>query len=153
MLKVSARGAISSFFWILSIASFTACSNEIPNSLVDEALRDERGQIVALGKVGVLQLKIGDCFTNESETVEFVLGIPCSTSRSSKVFATFELPVSEYPGLEKTKTIALTKCFEESLNTPALLDSTKIFSISGYAPDSKSWASDRSVICFATPKS
>ena len=153
MLKVSARGAISSFFWILSIASFTACSNEIPNSLVDEALRDERGQIVALGKVGVLQLKIGDCFPNESETVEFVLGIPCSTSRSSKVFATFELPVSEYPGLEKTKTIALTKCFEESLNTPALLDSTKIFSISGYAPDSKSWASDRSVICFATPKS
>ena len=137
---------------MLSIAMFTACNREIPDSLVDEASRNERGQIESAGRVGVLRLKIGDCFTNEGDTAEFVLGVPCSTPHSAKVFAIFELPVGEYPGLEKTKNIALTKCFDESLNTPELLDVTKLISISGYAPDSSSWASDRSVICFATPK-
>jgi|TARA_B110000438_G_scaffold50287_1_gene50800 hypothetical protein len=137
---------------MLSMASFTACNEEIPASLVDEASRNERGQIQSSGKVGVLRLKIGDCFTNEGDTVEFVLGVPCSEPRSAKVFAIFELPVGDYPGAEKTKNIALMKCFDESLNTPEHLDTTKIISISGYAPDSNSWASDRSVICFATPK-
>ena len=152
MLKVNSRKIISSFFFILTIATVTACSSESPLSLVDEASRNESGQIVAQGKVGVLRLKIGDCFKNESDTVEFVLGVPCSAPRSSKVFAIFELPVGDYPGAEKTKNIALMKCFDESLNTPEHLDITKIISISGYAPDSKSWASDRSVICFSTPK-
>jgi hypothetical protein len=137
---------------MLSIVMFTACNKEISSSLIDEASRNERGQIEAPGEVGVLRLKIGDCFTNEGDSVEFVLGVPCSTPHSAKVFAIFELPVGEYPGLEKTKNIALMKCFDESLNTPELLDVTKIISISGYAPDSNSWANDRSVICFATPK-
>ena len=61
---------------------------------LDETKRDREGKIVQSGDVGVLKIKVGDCYNDvpiiaegETNEVEKVTGVPCSGSHRWEAYA------------------------------------------------------------------
>ncbi|MDH4277038.1 MAG: septum formation family protein [Acidimicrobiia bacterium] len=121
----------------------------------DETSRDETGQIVDAGEVGVNALKLGDCFNDNpvdpgAEVVDVltVQAVPCSEPHDNEVYYLGALPETSYPGEELVDELVLDQCltvfeafagvsYEESR-----LDIGRIF------PSEANWADeDRGYIC------
>ncbi len=123
----------------------------------DETTRDEAGQIIEGGEVGVNALKLGDCFNDtdnpvDTETnavdVSMVEAVPCSEPHDNEVYYLGALPDTPYPGADLVDEVVLDQCltvfeafagisYEESR-----LDIGRIF------PSEANWADqDRGYIC------
>lgn len=121
----------------------------------DETTRNEAGQIVEAGEVGVNALKLGDCFNDnpvDSETevvgVLTVQAVPCSEPHDNEVYYLGALPEAPYPGEDLVDELVLDQCltvFEAFAGVSyqeSRLDIGRIF------PSEANWADeDRGYIC------
>jgi hypothetical protein len=105
------------------------------------------------GPGNVFSLDVGDCFddpTPESSEVTDVELVGCDSPHDNEVYATFELPDTDFPGPDEVFETALAGCaerFEDLIGAPVGegdLDATLL------APTEQSWTSrdDREVICY-----
>ena len=69
------------------------------NAMDDNTTRDESGEIVDGGGLGVLAINVGDCIqmpdANEVLSVE---GVPCAEPHDAQIYAEYDLPAGPFPG-------------------------------------------------------
>lgn len=105
------------------------------------------------GPGNVFSLDVGDCFddpTPESSEVTDVEVVGCDSPHDNEVYATFDLPDTDFPGADEVLEASLAGCaerFEDLTGVPvgeSSLDATLL------APTEQSWTSrdDREVICY-----
>ncbi|MCP3934766.1 MAG: hypothetical protein GY708_05265 [Actinomycetia bacterium] len=124
----------------------TGCSTEIST---DESTRNDEGEIVEGGDVGVFVLAIGDCFDDATtDEVASVKTLPCSSPHDNQVYAALDLPDGDWPGVETVQLDASLACldrFEAALGEPY---DTSPLDIAPLYPTEGSWgAGDREVLC------
>lgn len=69
------------------------------NAMDDDTKRDETGEIVEGGGLGVLAINVGDCIQLPDATeVQSVEGVPCTTPHDAQVYAEYLLPAGDWPG-------------------------------------------------------
>ena len=64
------------------------------------AERNDAGEIVTAGSIGLNQLRAGDCVNGIDEGASAInlTAVPCAEPHDGEVFAVFELPSGSYPG-------------------------------------------------------
>jgi len=128
----------------LGIAFFTS---------LDDASRDNSGEIVEAGDLDVMTIQEGDCFDDPDATdVVFSLdAIPCTQPHDNEVFAVASIVGvwDDYPGQSAVDGYAYEQCsgglFDDFVGT-AYFDSTlDVFTLT---PTPESWAQgDREIVC------
>lgn len=123
---------------------------------LDDASRDERGEIVEGGDLDVMTLQVGDCFDDpeDGEDVVFdVAAVPCSQPHDNEVFAveTVDATLSsgDFPGRDALQAQSLERCsgqlFDDYVGTAYLDSALDVFSLT---PTSESWdQGDRGIVC------
>ncbi len=121
---------------------------------IDNATRDESGQIVERGDLDVMTIQVGDCFDDPSQTdvVYNLDALPCSQPHDNEVFAV--VPIAgvfgtDFPGQSVLEEYAYGECsgslFDDFVGTPYLESSLDVFTLT---PSDESWAEgDREIVC------
>src|SRR5687768_3961131 len=69
------------------------------NAVDDNTTRNDSGEIVGGGGLGVLAMNVGDCIQlPDAELVQSVEGVPCVEPHDAQVYAEFDLPDGPFPG-------------------------------------------------------
>lgn len=123
---------------------------------LDDASRDDTGEIVGAGDIDVMSLQIGDCF-DDAEEVEEVLfdvaAVPCSEPHDNEVFSVQTvsggLDTDNFPGQTVLQESAYEVCsgpvFDTYVGTPYLDSILEVFTIT---PTGESWdEGDREFVC------
>lgn len=87
----------------------------------DETTRDESGEVIKSGEVGIFALKVGDCFqfTSDdfgSKEINLPLSlpvVPCTDLHDGEVISVFDLPYGSYPTNYEFEKIQDEKCSDE----------------------------------------
>ncbi|MGB5756298.1 MAG: septum formation family protein [Acidimicrobiales bacterium] len=117
----------------------------------DESTRNDAGDIVEAGDVGVLALGVGDCFDDPSEDateVASVAAVPCDQPHDNQAYAVFDLPDGDWLGQDPVVDAAFTGCldrFEAAIGEPYDVSPLDILPL---YPTEDSWnAGDHEVVC------
>jgi hypothetical protein len=127
----------------------TGCSS-------DSTTRDDAGEIVEGGEVGVFAIREGDCVNvpNGTEVTEFE-GTSCDEPHDGQAYALFDVTgYDEFPGASVLTTEAETGCvsrFEGFIGIPY---DDSVYYINNINPSPDSWdrGDDREIICLAVPQ-
>lgn len=123
---------------------------------IDDANRDDSGEIVGGGDLGVMTLQVGDCFNDSGglEDVVFdVAAVPCTEPHDNEVFAVQTLPSGlssgEFPGNDALQAESYDYCsgavFGDYVGTPYLDSALDVFTLT---PTAESWEQgDRDFVC------
>lgn len=109
--------------------------------------------IVACSSEGdVFSLEVGACF-DDPDDIEQVSEVPvvdCAEPHDNEVFAVFDLPDGDFPGIEAVQDASVDGClgerFESYVGTP--YPESEIFASALWPTDSSWSAGDREVVCF-----
>ena len=115
------------------------------------AERNDAGEIVTAGSIGLNQLRPGDCVNglDEGTRVVNLTAIPCAELHEGEVFAVFELLPGTYPGEDVVDRRAESGCVDRlSVYAPAAAAGDE-FDVFYYVPTRRSWGGDRGVVCLA----
>lgn len=120
----------------------------------DDTTRDDSGAITEAGGLGAFALQVGDCIQLPDATeVLSVEGVPCGEPHDAQVFAEFELPDGDFPGVESVEMSAGDGCYERwpaAVGTDYETDTASDFTV--FTPTAESWAEgDREVACLLVP--
>lgn len=134
-------------FWILIIGGAALWG------YINQAKRDDQGQVVQAGDVSVFELRPGDCVLQadlEGEISQTKV-VPCAEEYDYEVFSDFDLDYSEHPGEETIHQVAETGCIESFPGYFGISYEESILHVSWLYPTEESWAqsSDRTVSCLA----
>lgn len=122
---------------------------------LDDANRDDAGEIVSGGDLDVMTVQPGDCFDDpgsEDEVVFQLEAIPCSEPHDNEVFAVETLAGlfgPDYPGRQALEEHGYEVCsgpvFDTYVGTPYLDSALEVFTLT---PTDDSWSQgDRDVVC------
>jgi hypothetical protein len=122
---------------------------------LDDAGRDDSGEIVRAGDVGVAELEPGDCFNDPDDLEEVVYdvqAVPCSEPHDNEVFAIRSVASvfpEGFPGQETLQEHAYEVCsglaFDSFVGVSYLDSSLEVLSLS---PTAESWRDgDRDLAC------
>jgi len=123
---------------------------------INEAERDETGNIVSEGTIDAMEVKTGDCFNEKSEIfddeateVQAVTGIPCTESHDFEVYAVFDVSSGIYPGEDSMNESAQVGCVERFESFVGAPYDSSILAISFMYPTSETWTrmDDREIVC------
>lgn len=119
----------------------------------DDTTRDDSGDIVESGGLGVYSFQIGDCIqfpVTDEQLVESVEGVPCSEPHDAQVYVEFDLAPGAFPGDDAIFEAAAARCYAEfdaAIGIP--YDSTPDLDFTAFTPVEEGWeAGDREVTCF-----
>jgi hypothetical protein len=121
------------FFFILLVTGSIASFYENYQSKNDETTRDENGEVIKSGEVGIFSLKVGDCFqftsddfASKEDNLPLSLPVvPCTDLHDGEVISVFDLPYGLYPTNYEFKKIQDEKCWDEyELYTKTNLEET-----------------------------
>ena len=125
-------------------------------AFLSQASRDGSGAIVSSGRIDAFDIRLGDCFNDESpesaaeETeISGVSGVPCAEPHDNEVFALFDLDLETFPEGDAMSEIAYDECvqrFEPFVGSDYLTSSLDLYPM---YPTQQSWneRNDREVIC------
>lgn len=118
--------------------------------LLTSAERDEQGVITEGGDVRAASLRVGDCVNglNDATVVSSLPAVPCGQVHEGEVFAVFDLPAGDYPGVEEVDRLVDEGCNArlETYSTRAVEDPD--IGLYYVFPQELNWiAGDRSVSC------
>lgn len=119
----------------------------------DNTVRDQSGEIVEQGELGIFVLSIGDCFNADSTGIIFTTtGVPCTSSHKDELAAEYTLMGDIFPGRTSIDSQADATC--PPLISSYVGDVDKVllkypnFSWKPIAPSVESFAAgDRTVYC------
>lgn len=124
-------------------------------STLDDAGRDDSGQIVDAGDLDVMSLRVGDCFDDPDDLEEVVFdvaAVPCSGPHDNEVFSVQPLGTAfgdSYPGDEALSDHTYEVCsgglFDSYVGTSYVDSSLEVFT---FTPTQESWdEGDREFVC------
>jgi hypothetical protein len=123
-------------------------------SSLNDADRDDTGELVSAGDLDVMTLQIGDCFDDAAEFEEVVFtvaAIPCSEAHDNEVYSIIPVtvPGPAFPGVTELQDFAYEACvgapFSDYVGIDYLDSALEVFS---FTPTEESWdGGDRSVTC------
>lgn len=123
---------------------------------IDDASRDDTGEIVDSGDLDVMSMQVGDCFDDPEEDDEVVVdvaAVPCSQPHDNEVFAVQSVaaafPGDAFPGQDALWEYSYEVCsgalFDSYVGTSYLDSSLEVFS---FTPTQESWdEGDRGFVC------
>lgn len=127
--------------------TFAACG-----SGSDETTRDENGNVVEGGEIGVFSLNVGDCFSDlPVGEVSSVSGVPCAEDHTYEIYHLFDvdLPDFDSAAIQTATADGCLEAFESYMGVPF---ATSYYTYDGLQPSAGSWEQgDREVVCLATP--
>jgi hypothetical protein len=136
--------------WIIGVA--VAGGAYLFNSVM-QADRDESGAIVSEGSLDAFKMRVGDCFddgsafTDESNDVDSVPGVPCSKPHDNEVYAVFDVTMAGFPG-EGMAEMAQEACVERFEAFVGKDYESSSLDVAMLYPSRESWAqNDREVVC------
>ncbi len=114
--------------------------------------RDAAGQVTATTEIDSSKLRVGDCVAEIKEgEVGDIKVQPCSGPNGGKVFAVFDLPSGDFPGLESVQASAEKGCTDRwQQSGEQARDLSDIFYLH---PTEDSWSlGDHGVSCLIAPR-
>ena len=124
-----------------------------------ESGRDEQGNIVDSGDLGVFSLRVGDCFNygsvpapdEEIEEIEEVEAIPCAEPHEHETYAlvTVDPSIENYPGIDEMLEIAYEECLNLFENYVGRSFEESLLDVWVMIPIPESWSrlNDREIQC------
>ena len=145
---------------VAALLALTACSD--PS--LEDADRDESGEIAEEGDVGVLRLQLGDCVvlpdamisaeTDETVEVTDMQGVPCSETHNGEVVLIdptyYEDYDDDWPGYTQLQTIAsLEDCIAGLDAYTGTVFEESSFDVTSLVPGEQGWNAldDRELVC------
>lgn len=123
-------------------------------SSMNDASRDDSGDLVSGGDLDVMELQAGDCFNDPSEFGDVVFtvdAVPCSEAHDNEVYALipFTLTGTNFPGVTALQDFAYEECsgqpFSDYVGNDYFDSALEIFT---FTPTEESWdGGDRAVTC------
>lgn len=123
----------------------------------DNTDRDETGEVVGGGDLGVFRLQLGDCLNvpdadSEESEVSSLEGIPCSETHTGEVLLLddqFFSDLDEYPGQEAAFEAAADPCIGVLEEFTGVSYDASPFDFYSLVPTSASWEAldDRELVC------
>ncbi|MBT5773669.1 MAG: septum formation protein [Dehalococcoidia bacterium] len=104
----------------------------------------------ACGSGNVFELKVGECFDDPTDaTVTDVEMVDCEEAHDNEVYAVFDMPDGDFPGVSVIEQAALDGCFEAFEPYVGIDYGSSILDYSWLVPTPKSWedGDDREVLC------
>jgi hypothetical protein len=139
-------GLVISGLWLAVIGLAVGFSTD------GEPDRDASGKVTATQTTRPNKLRVGDCVTAIKEGDVKDIGVqPCDQVNGGKVFAVFELPAGDWPGLAAVQAAAEKGCTSRftALKQPPTAPSDIFF----LHPTETGWAlNDRGTTCLLTPQ-
>lgn len=147
---------IASRPWIRWVLSALIFGGIYLFSSFGDASRDDSGEIVGEGDVGVMELRVGDCFNDPDDLEEVVYdvdAVPCTEAHDNEVFAVQSLAGAFssdlFPGDDPLWEYSYSQCsgpvFDSYVGTPYLDSSLEVFT---FTPTEKPWGEgDREYLC------
>ena len=119
----------------------------------DDTTRDDSGDIVESGGLGVYSFQIGDCIqfpVGDEQLVESVEGVPGSEPHDAQVYVEFDLAAETFPGDDAIFEAAAARCYAEfDAAMGVAYDATPDLDFTAFTPVEEGWdAGDREVTCF-----
>lgn len=121
-----------------------------------DAKRDDSGALVSEGKIDAFEIRVGDCFNDESSagdgeesSVTGVHGVPCSQPHDNEVYAVFDVSLTAFPEDDGMAQIAFDSCYEHFEPFVGRDYQSSALDILTLYPSHDSWhrQNDREVIC------
>ena len=112
--------------------------------------RNTTGVIVEEGDLSVFDMRVGDCFDNDSGKSEFaeVEGIPCADPHDNEVYAVFDMDLVSYPDDEEMLYLANLACLERFQDFVGREYESSVLDFFAIYPTRESFAQqDREVTC------
>jgi putative regulator of septum formation len=139
-------GLAVSGFWLVGIVVAIAVFGD------GEPDRDASGQVTTTQNTRPDKLRVGDCVSeiNEGEVANIKV-VPCNQPNGGKVFAVFDLPAGDWPGLTAVQTAAENGCTSrwKASKQKASAESSIFY----LHPTEDGWSlGDRGTTCLLTPK-
>lgn len=141
--------------WARLILSALVFGGWLLFSTLDDASRDDSGDIADAGDLDVMSLQVGDCFDDPEDLEEVVFdvaAVPCSGLHDNEVFAVQPLGASfgdSYPGDDALSDYTHEVCsgvlFDSYVGTSYVDSSLEVFT---FTPTQESWdEGDREFVC------
>jgi hypothetical protein len=120
----------------------------------DDADRDDGGEIVGGGDLGVMSMQIGDCFDDPGElddVVYDVAAVPCSEPHDNEVFAVKSVGTvfgDEFPGRPAMDQYSYESCVDSFLAYVGVDYAQSSLGVFTFTPTQESWdEGDRDFVC------
>ncbi|MGW6279503.1 DUF4190 domain-containing protein [Kribbella sp. NPDC055071] len=138
-------GIVISCLWLVLIGLVVALGGD------GSPDRNAAGQVTATQTTRPSQLRVGDCVSEIKEgDVRDIKVQPCDQPNGGRVFAVFELPAGEWPGLTAVQTAAEKGCTDRWKASKQQADEPS--SIIYVHPTESGWSlGDRGTTCLLTP--
>ena len=121
------------------------------NAMDDNTTRDDAGEIVESGGLGVLAINVGDCIQLPAAggLVESVEGMPCDEPHDAQVYAEFELPDGAFPGQAALDEQSGRACYDRwQAAVGTVYEDDTVYDFTLFNPSEQGWdAGDREVQC------
>lgn len=107
---------------------------------------------VACGSGNVFELKVGQCFDDPEEfgTVTDVEIVDCDKAHDNEVYALFDVPDGDFPGVSVVEQAALDGCYDAFEGYVGLDYESSVLDFSWLVPTPQSWEEgDQEVVCIA----
>jgi len=107
---------------------------------------------VACGSGNVFELKIGQCFDDPDEmgAVSDVEVVDCDKAHDNEVFALFDMPDGDFPGVSVVEQAASDGCYDAFESYVGIDYASSVLAASWLTPTPRSWdEGDHEVVCIA----
>lgn len=120
----------------------------------DDASRDDGGEIVGGGDLGVMSMQVGDCFDDPGgleDVVYDVAAAPCSEPHDNEVFAVKSVGTvfgDEFPGRSAMEQYSYDSCVASFLTYVGVDYAQSSLGVFTFTPTQESWdQGDREFVC------
>ncbi len=140
-------GLVLSGVWLLAIAVAASVA------IVSSASRDTGGQITSGGSVSATSVQVGDCLGTlaDATRVTSLSAVPCAQPHEGEVFAVFDLPPGDYPGVTAVTEQVESQCTERFAGYAPAAAQDPSLGLYYLYPFEQNWrAGDREAVCIAT---
>ena len=122
------------------------------NAMDDNTTRDESGEIVEGGGLGVYAINVGDCIQlpgGDSELIQSVEGVPCGDPHDAQVYAEFDLPSGTFPGQASVDNQGSRGCYDRwQAAVGTVYEQDTVLDFTFFSPQREGWdAGDHEIQC------
>jgi len=121
---------------------------------LDDASRDDSGEIVGRGDLGVMSMQVGDCFNDPDEMEELVYdvaAVPCSEPHDNEVFAVGSVGSNlgdDFPGHSAIEQYSYDSCIDSFVGYVGVDYAESSLGVFTFTPTEESWGDgDREFVC------
>lgn len=135
---------------IVGALLFASCSS-------DTTTRNDAGEVVEGGEVGVFAVQIGDCInfpTDQDDGVDSFGAVACTEPHDGQIFELFDITgFDEFPGNQVVSQESDAGCFRAFESFVGLDVTESRFLVQRVSPSEQTWnqLDDREVICIVLP--